>query len=71
MDTPAFREVIGDEASRTAVERDLAEGRERGVEKTPTVFAGNVVLEEVFDLEEITAAIDAALAGASAGDALI
>ena len=62
VDVPSFPEVEGDENSRAAVEQDLAEGRERGVEKTPTVFAGDAVLVELFELEEITAAIEAALA---------
>lgn len=67
VDVPPFSEIEGDESSRAAVEQDLAEGRERGVEKTPTVFAGETVLIELFELEEITAAIETALADADSG----
>jgi protein-disulfide isomerase len=67
VEAPPFAEVAADDPSRAAVERDLAEGRQRGVEKTPTVFAGDAVLVELFELEEITAAIEAALAAANSG----
>ena len=67
IDVPSFPEVEGDKSSRAAVEKDLAEGRELGVEKTPTVFAGEAVLIELFELEEITAAIETALAATNSG----
>lgn len=65
LDAPPFSEVVSDPRSKAAVERDLAEGRELGVERTPTVFAGDAVFIELFELEEVAAAIEAALAQAS------
>jgi len=44
------------------IDAHLAEGRARGVEKTPTVFVNNTAFIEVFTLEDITAGIDRALA---------
>ena len=43
-----------------AVEADYQMGVARGVAKTPTVFAGETPLIEVFTLEEISQAIDEA-----------
>lgn len=67
LNAAPFPDVVSDPESKAAVDRDLAEGRERGVEKTPTVFAGDAVLVELFELEEIRAAIEAALAQAPSG----
>jgi protein-disulfide isomerase len=67
LGAPPFSQVVSDPESRAAVDCDLAEGRQRGVEKTPTVFTGDAVLVELFELDEITAAIEAALAQAPSG----
>ena len=46
---------------RAAVQADYAEGRARGVEKTPTVFVGERRFVEVFGAAEVEGAIRAAL----------
>jgi len=46
-----------------AVEEEYQEGRANGVVRTPTVFVNDEAFIEDFTLEEISEAIDAALAG--------
>jgi protein-disulfide isomerase len=46
------------------VEKDLQEGVARGVAKTPTVFVDGAPFIETFTFEEVSKAIDAALAAA-------
>ena len=47
---------------QAAVEKDFQEGVARGVSKTPTVFVNGQPFIETFTVEEISAAIDRALA---------
>ncbi len=47
---------------RAAVEADAAAGRRQGVERTPTVFVGELRFVETFGVGEIVAAIRAGLA---------
>jgi protein-disulfide isomerase len=45
------------------VERDFQDGVARGVSKTPTVFVNGKAFVESFSVEELSQAIDDALAG--------
>jgi NAD(P)-dependent dehydrogenase (short-subunit alcohol dehydrogenase family) len=53
--------AITDATLAAAVEKDLAEGKSRGVVKTPTVYVNNTPFIETIPLPDITAAIDQAL----------
>jgi len=55
---------LGDKGLQQLVNRDFQEGVARGVSKTPTVFVAGKPFIEVFAVEEISAAIEKALAGA-------
>jgi protein-disulfide isomerase len=46
------------------VEKDVQEGVARGVAKTPTVFVDGTPFIETFTFEELSKALDAALAAA-------
>lgn len=54
--------ALGDERYRALVERDSQDGIARGVAKTPTVFVDGTPFIETFTVEEISKAIDRALA---------
>jgi len=62
MDAAKVTAAIADDRYRALVERDLQDGIARGVAKTPTVFVDGTPFIETFTLEEISKAIDAALA---------
>jgi protein-disulfide isomerase len=54
--------ALSDVKLAEAVEKDVQEGVVRGVSKTPTVFVNGEPFVETFTIEEISKAIDAALA---------
>jgi protein-disulfide isomerase len=62
-DTKLALGALDDPRLAALVERDFQDGVARGVVKTPTVFVGGKVLVETFSAEEISQAIDDALAG--------
>jgi len=62
VDAALVLSAVDDPALNATIDAHLAEGRARGVEKTPTVFVNNTAFIEVFTLEDITAGIDRALA---------
>jgi protein-disulfide isomerase len=55
-------EGLQDSAIQKQVEKEYQEGIARGVARTPTVFVNGVPFIETFTFEEISKAIDAALA---------
>ncbi|MBZ5595201.1 MAG: DsbA family protein [Acidobacteriia bacterium] len=55
--------ALDDQRLGALVERDFQDGVARGVSKTPTVFVGGKAFVESFSVEEISQAIDDALAG--------
>jgi protein-disulfide isomerase len=55
--------ALDDQRLATLVARDFQDGVARGVSKTPTVFVGGKAFVESFSVEEISQAIDDALAG--------
>lgn len=62
MDAAKLTAAIADDRYRALVERDSQDGIARGVAKTPTVFVDGTPFIETFTVEEISKAIDAALA---------
>ena len=54
--------ALSDVKLAEAVEKDVQEGVARGVSKTPTVFVNGEPFVETFTIEEISKAIDTALA---------
>lgn len=54
--------ALSDERLAALVEKDFQEGVARGVSKTPTVFVNGTPFVETFTFEEISAAIERALA---------
>jgi len=54
--------ALQDERYAALVEKDLLEGVARGVAKTPTVFVDGTPFIETFTFEELSKALDAALA---------
>jgi len=55
--------ALDDRSLAALVERDFQDGVARGVVKTPTVFVNGRAFVETFSVEEISQAIDDALAG--------
>jgi len=55
-------QALQDAKLAAAVQRDMAEGIERGVSKTPTVFVKDQAFVEHFSYHSIASAIEAALA---------
>jgi hypothetical protein len=55
---------LADTGLRKLVNRDFQEGVARGVSKTPTVYVGGTPFVETFTADEISAAIEKALAAA-------
>jgi protein-disulfide isomerase len=53
--------ALSDERLAALVEKDFQDGVARGISRTPTVLVNGVPFIETFSLEEISAAIDAAL----------
>jgi len=56
--------ALQDERLAALVEKDVQEGVARGVAKTPTVFVDGVPFIETFTFEELSKALDAAVAAA-------
>lgn len=59
LDLPAWQECFNAERYEDAIQADLADGRDRGVTGTPTVFVNGVMLPS-FDYATVGAAITAA-----------
>lgn len=55
--------ALDDQRLAALVERDFQDGVARGVTKTPTVFVNGKAFVESFSVEEVSQAIDDALAG--------
>lgn len=64
VDSQRAAAALEDARYAELVEKDLQEGVARGVAKTPTVFVDGAPFIETFTVEEITKAIEAALAAA-------
>ncbi len=62
MDAARLSAALQDEKYAALVERDYQDGVARGVVKTPTVFVNGTPFIETFTVEEISKAIDEALA---------
>jgi protein-disulfide isomerase len=62
LDPAAMAAALQDQSLQSLVEKDFQDGVARGVSKTPTVFVNGKPFIERFTVEEITAAIDQALA---------
>jgi protein-disulfide isomerase len=62
-DAAAAVAALDDARYAAAVEEDYQEGVARGVVHTPTAFVGDTAFVETFTFEEISKAVDAALAG--------
>jgi len=63
LDAAPALAALEDQHLAELVEKDLQDGVARGVAKTPTVFVNGKPLVEKFPFEEISKAIDNALAG--------
>jgi protein-disulfide isomerase len=63
VDPAAALAALDDKKLADLIEQDYQEGVARGVSRTPTVFVNGEPFVEHFSLEEISKAIDAALAG--------
>jgi protein-disulfide isomerase len=63
IDPAAALTALDDKKLADLVEQDYQEGVARGVSRTPTVFVNGEPFVERFSFEEISKAIDAALAG--------
>ncbi len=63
VDAAAAMASLQEEQLGALVEKDFQEGVARGVAKTPTAFVNGKPFIETFTFEEISAAIDQALAG--------
>jgi protein-disulfide isomerase len=57
--------AAGDPRLAALVEKDVQDGIARGITRTPTVFVGGKIFAETFSTEEISRAIDQALAEAA------
>jgi len=62
LDPAALAAAVQDQALHSLVEKDFQDGVARGVSRTPTVFVNGKPFIETFTFEEISAAIDLALA---------
>ncbi len=62
LDAAKLMAALQDEKYAALVERDYQDGVARGVVKTPTVFVNGTPFIETFTVEEISKAIDGALA---------
>lgn len=62
-DAEAAIASLSDQRLAAAIDADAALGKERGVQKTPTVFVGEKAFIEWVPIPELTAAIESALAG--------
>jgi protein-disulfide isomerase len=65
LDTRAFNRCFNGRTHRQDVQQELADGRARGVESTPTVFVNDVNLGYPGTFEEIQRVIEEELAKAS------
>ena len=65
LDTRAFNRCFNGRVHRQDVQQELADGRARGVESTPTVFVNDVNLGYPESFEEIQRVIEEELAKAS------
>jgi predicted DsbA family dithiol-disulfide isomerase len=63
FDVEAAEMALRSDDLREAVRADALLGKQRGVEKTPTVFVGELMLVESFPLKVFRRAVDAALKG--------
>jgi protein-disulfide isomerase len=63
IDPAAALAALDDKKLTDLIEQDYQEGVARGVSRTPTVFVNGEPFVERFSFEEISKAIDAALAG--------
>jgi predicted DsbA family dithiol-disulfide isomerase len=61
FDVEAAEMALRSDDLREAVSRDAMAGRQRGVEKTPTVFVGETMLVETFPLQSFRRVLDRAL----------
>ncbi len=61
FDVEAAEMALRSDDLREAVRADAVLGKQRGVEKTPTVFVGEVMLVESFTLQAFRRAVDLAL----------
>jgi protein-disulfide isomerase len=63
LEAAAALAALADRHSAELVEKDFQDGVARGVARTPTVFVNGKPLVEKFSFEEISTALDNALAG--------
>ncbi|MBI1801869.1 MAG: thioredoxin domain-containing protein [Chloroflexi bacterium] len=59
LDTAAFSACLDSGKYTAAMQKDMAEGRQRGVNATPWVFIGGQRLENILDVPKLTARLDA------------
>ncbi|HWQ99939.1 MAG TPA: vitamin K epoxide reductase family protein [Candidatus Methylomirabilis sp.] len=61
FDTAAFKACLTDPSTKALVERDLSDGRELGVNATPTFFVGTTMIEGLPSAEQMGQLIEEAL----------
>ena len=62
LDTAAFNSCLDSGEKRAEVEASIADGQAQGVDSTPTVFIDGVEVEDWFDFNALSQAIEDALA---------
>jgi protein-disulfide isomerase len=62
LDTAAFNSCLDSGEKRADVEASLAEGRELGVDSTPTIFVNGIEVEDWHDFNAVSQAIESAAA---------
>jgi protein-disulfide isomerase len=62
LDTDAFNSCLDSGEKRADVEASLAEGRELGVDSTPTIFVNGTEVEDWHDFNAVSQAIESAAA---------
>lgn len=64
LDEPAFNDCLGSDRYEDLVEAERAEGQERGVRSTPTLFVNGEMIEGAVPFSQMQQRIEAILAQA-------